>query len=87
MRVQDNVNSAFIPLQSAQIINGQVLKGILLTTGQDNPVSHKLGRELVGYIVIKKNANADVWDSTSATPTLTVVLQTSANCTVDLYVF
>lgn len=87
MRVQDNVNAAFIPLQASQIINGQVLKGVSLTTGQDNIVNHRLGRELVGYIVIKKNANADVWDSSTLTPALTVVLQTSANCTVDLYVF
>ena len=87
MRVQDNVNTALIPVLTNQILNGQVLKSVVLTTGSSNIVNHKLGRDLVGYIVIKKNANADVWDSTSVTPTLTLVLETSANCTVDLYVF
>lgn len=87
MKVQDNVNSALIPVLTAQIIDGQVLKGITLVSGVDNTVNHRLGRDLVGYIVIRKNANAAVWDSTSATPALTLILQTSVNCTVDLYVF
>lgn len=87
MRVQDNVNAALIPIQTAQIIDGQVLKNISLITGQPNIINHKLNRNLVGYIVIRKDTNADVWDSSSSTPALTILLYTDVNCKVDLYVF
>lgn len=87
MRVQDNVNAAFIPIQNAEIINGQVLKNISLTTGQPNIINHRLNRNLVGYLVIRKDSNANVWDASSSTPNLTILLYTDSNCRVDLYVF
>lgn len=87
MRVQDNVNAALIPIQNAQILDGQVLKNISLITGQPNIISHKLNRNIVGYIVIRKDSNADVWDASSSTPSLTILLYTDSNCKVDLYVF
>lgn len=87
MRVQDNVNSALIPIQNSQIIDGQVLKSISLKTGQPNIINHRLNRDIVGYIVIRKNADANVWDASSLTPSLTILFYTDLDCQVDLYVF
>lgn len=87
MRVQDNVNSALIPIQNSQVIDGQVLKDVILTTGNANIINHRLNRNIVGYLVIRKNADANVWDASSLTPNLSILLYTDSNCKVDLYVF
>jgi hypothetical protein len=87
MKVQSNIITALIPIQNSQIIDGQVLRNISLTAGQANIINHRLNRNIVGYLVIRKNTNADVWDSNSQTPNLTILLYTDTNCQVDLYVF
>lgn len=84
-KLQDNLIEFFTNFkQSAQILDGVLLKDISLKSGA-NSISHKLNRQLTGYIVVKKNANVNVWDSGADTKLLN--LQTSAATTVSLWVF
>jgi predicted Zn-dependent protease with MMP-like domain len=88
-KFQYNVVEAFTNIASVEILNGVLLKQVELVTGQDNNVNHKLGREPQGYIIVRKRANSNIWDSqdTNKFKDLTLVLNCSANVTVDLWIF
>lgn len=88
-RFQDNVEAFTNQLSQKQIIDGQILKNITLITGSVNEVSHKLGRELTGWIIIRNRANSILWDSQDSNlrKGLTLLLNCTANTVVDLWVF
>lgn len=88
-KLQDNLRQFFVPIENCSLVDGVLLRNISLTTGQVNAVKHKLGRELIGYIVTLKNANSEIWDSQSENKlkSTTLNLQCSADVTVDLWVF
>lgn len=85
-RVQDFLANAIDRLDS-EIVNGHQIDSIDLTAGEANTINHGLGRNLRGYIVVRKDANASIWDETSSTPAKTLKLQTSSDCTVSLWVY
>lgn len=87
--VQDNIDNAFNPLTKNELLDGLIITDIDLVTGQDNIINHKLGRKIQGWIVIGKDAAADIYDnqSSNSLPNLTLLLRTTANCTINLYVF
>lgn len=86
-QLQDAVGAVFQDVVSREILDGQVIEGVQITTGTPYAVSHKLSRALVGYIVIRKNADANVWDSVSAAPSSILILNSSANVTISVWVF
>ncbi len=91
-RIQEHIEQAFQPITKAEIIDGAFLQSVELTTGSDNIVEHKLGRQVIGYIVVSKSANSVIFDKINdATDTtdkkLFLNLQCSANATVNLWVF
>lgn len=85
-KIQDNVSSSLNPIAAKPIVDGVLVQDVKLTSGQDNSVSHTIGRTPLMWIVVKKNANADVWEATSPAPSKTLNLWCSANCTVSLWV-
>lgn len=88
-QLQQNVIDAFNN-QSVRnpFLDGVLLKNVVLSSAATNKVSHTLGRTPVGYFIISKNANANVYDATAADlPTLFLYLNTTANVTVNLWVF
>ena len=64
--VQDAVEQVINPLADSQIIDGNYIKEIDLTVSVDNLVEHKLGREPLGWIVVRKFADANIWESLTA---------------------
>jgi len=88
-QVQENVEQTFKQILTNPLINGVLLRDVQLTTGSTNLVQHKLGRKALGYIVTKRSANATVFDADSKTVVEQnfLKLSTSANVTVDLWVF
>lgn len=84
--IQENVEEAFTPFIKNPLLDGQILSNITLTAG-DNDISHKLGRKLQGWLIVDINAVSNIYRKTSTTPTLTLKLNSSANCIVSLYVF
>jgi len=87
-KFQENVSSVFEEIGNKAILNGNLLKNIALTTGA-NEVSHKLGRDLQGYIIVRKRANSIIWDSQDSNKlkNLTLILNCSADVVVDIWCF
>lgn len=76
------------PVISNEIVNGQLLQNQPLINGV-TVVNHKLGRKLVGWFVVGINGAAIVYDSQASnqTPQLTLVLNSNAAVSVNLWVF
>ncbi len=84
-QIQDNVQQVISPIVDKAILDGVYLKDVELTTGSIDIVGHKLGRQPLGYIVVKRNANSTIWDS--ATDKRTLSLNCSANVTISIWIF
>lgn len=64
--VQDSIEQVITPLTNSQIVDGNYLKEIDLTVSVDNLVEHKLGRKPLGWVVVRKFADANIWESLTA---------------------
>lgn len=84
-RIQSSIARTFRRLTS----QAQILQGVALTAGAVTPVPHSLGRKLVGFVVVRRRANAAIWDAqdSNVAADRTLNLQTSATVVVDLLVF
>ncbi len=89
MTLQDNVQNFVQQLVDLEVLNYVLLKNISLIAGQDNKIDHLLKRELIGFLVIRKSAQSDIWDNQLANnrPDLFLFLNCSVNCNVSLIVF
>jgi hypothetical protein len=84
---QRNVQAAFAELIGIPILNGSLIENVILSTTATK-ISHKLGRPFTGFIVVKKNANVDIWmDSSAVDNSLFIPLDASGTVTVSLWVF
>ena len=61
--VQDQIEQSVTPIAESEIVDGNLIKEIDLTTGADNLIEHKLGREPLGWIVVRKFAAVDIYES------------------------
>ncbi len=86
-KLQENVAEALVPILRSQILDGVLLRDVVLITGQQNTVYHKLGRAPLAWILASPNADTRVWESASNLPSKTLLLNCSANCTISLWVF
>ena len=86
-KVQENIDVALKPVLDAAIISGILVKQVSLLSTQDNIIDHKLGREYRGYIVVDKNANANIWTASTKFKQSQLVLATSIDVVVSLWVF
>lgn len=86
--VQQNLVRVLNPIFSTQTLGGNILPNVALTTGSNN-INHKLGRVLSGWQIVRQRATASIFDTqdSNQTPQLTLTLTSSADCSVDLYVF
>jgi len=75
------------PVIANPITNGIMLKNVSLVIG-DNTINHRLQRNLQGYIITgMRDAYSQIYNKTSQTPILTLILNSSAATTVDIYVY
>lgn len=87
--LQTQWSSQLNPLLSLPLLNGLILRNIALQSG-DNVIDHRLGRPLVGWLVIRqRDAFYGVYDKQddNPRPSLTLILNAAGNTNVDLYVF
>lgn len=84
--LQDNIEDAINPFIKNQFLDGLLRTGIEIVAG-DNDIPHKLGRKIQGWVVVDQDATAAFYRKPSSTPTLTIKLNSSANCTISLYIF
>jgi hypothetical protein len=88
-RVQDNVEVALQPFVNSPILNGVLLKNVLLEPGKRNEVSHKLGRRPLGFIIVRQQKDSRIWDlqASNPGPTETFTIACSHLTTVDVWIF
>jgi len=87
-KVQYKLQEALGPIFSIDLLDGNLITGVDLTTSA-SVIAHKLGRESKGYIVVKRSANAVVYDneSTNTSKASFIKLIASASVTIDVWVF
>lgn len=85
--LQDSLDAALRPIIDKLILDGRLIEDIELTTGQANLIDHRLGRSIRGYVVVKRDADARVWDSVPDRPATQIDLRSSANVTISIWVF
>ena len=61
-QTQENVEQVLTPILNSPIIDGVLVKDVDVGTS-DTVVNHKLGRSPLGWIVIKRNENAVIYES------------------------
>ena len=86
-RLQDALSKVFNAIQKKEILDGRLINSVALTTSGPAEIEHGLRKPIRGWIIVEKNANAIVYSSVSTTPNATLILNTTANVTVDLWVF
>ena len=88
MLLQTNWAQQLNPIIQSPINGNVILKSIALKTGL-NVINHLLGRDLQGWIPVRRRAEAQIWDTQDSNPNpqLTLYLNSSADATVDLVVF
>lgn len=87
--LQDAVSAVLDPLvRLVALIHGRLIANVALSTTPVN-VEHKLDRPLVGWIVVRKNADARIWEdqATTVDGSKFLRLDASAAVTVTLWVF
>ena len=86
-RMQDRIKTVTDALVANQLLEGRLVTATL-TSGGFNAVSHGLARPPQGYIVLRRDANASIWDLPNAADAFAFLyLQPSATVTITLWVF
>lgn len=87
-QVQSNVAQAVSEFIKSPLLDGRLIEDLSLTTSSTR-IEHKLGRVPRGYLIVKRNANAQVYDTLSSegSPELFLPLTASGNVTVSLWIF
>jgi hypothetical protein len=88
--VQDAVDDSIRSVQLCPLLDGVLLKDVKLVAAGFTQVEHDLGRVPVGYAVLRRNANAVVYDDFTGNESLAdrcLKLRSSADVTVTLWVF
>lgn len=95
--LQVNVNKALTALYvGSAILDGRLIASPdgkltgstpLVITPAGVELAHGLGRAFKGYLVVRKDAESDVWEVATSYPDRTLRLASSARVTVTLWVF
>lgn len=85
--LQDAVALVFQDLQSRELIDGQIISGVVINGTKT--VDHKLKRKPNGYLVIFKDADVNIWDSQNSNTlqASTLILNSSGPASISLWVF
>ena len=65
-------------------IRGKVLIGVSVS-GTEATIEHDLGYVPIGYIIMNKSANVDIWETTAATKK-NIYLTASGSATINLLI-
>lgn len=72
---------------SIEMLDGLKISSVSLKANTELQIPHKLGREYLGYLITSKNANANVWTSSTDNKDKYLNLTSSADVTVDIWVY
>jgi hypothetical protein len=89
-RVENSLVNTFQSIITNPLLNSPTLKkAVVLTSGVDNQVDHGLNRSVTGWIIVDKNASADIYQSTTTNtmPSTSILLRTTSTVTVTILFF
>lgn len=88
-RLQSNLENWATNVQKSGLTDGLQLNAVFVSTGGVVLVEHKLGRAPLGYIVVGRDANAQIWDAqaTNVFKTKSLALLSDADVTINLWVY
>ena len=89
--VQNSLENSFRSVEACPLLDGHLLERIDLVNG-DNSISHKLGRELKGWIITRhRETTSDIIDRQTANAQSDQILILNSGAggtiTVDIWVF
>lgn len=87
-QLQQNVATALKPITSNPQTQGSTLQSVSLVTGT-NTVNTNLNRELQGWQIVRQRGPASIYDDQDSNDNTkqTLILISSADVSVDIYVF
>lgn len=87
-QLQQNIITSINPLIKNPLNSGQILQNVKLAIGM-NVIPTGLNRKLQGWFVVRLRALSDIYDQqdNNSNPGVTLLLNSSAQVVVDLYVF
>ena len=86
--LQDSVDATLRTITTLSILNGKLIRGFDLVSG-DNSVDHGLDREPQGYFIVRSDAHVTIYDKleTDDFPTRQITLNASASARVDIWIY
>lgn len=86
--MQNKWSAILNPVVANPSSNVSILKNVLLTTGS-NTINHLLGRNILGWRLVRLRGLASIYDQqdTNPRPSLTLVLISNADVSADIEVF
>lgn len=87
-QLQSNILSYLNTIGQNALLSGVILANQSLKSG-DNTINTKLNRKLQGWFIIRQRGPASLYDKqdSNQTPNSTLILNSSANVSVDIFVF
>jgi hypothetical protein len=85
-QLQDGIMRVVEVLRKKEILDGRLIKDVILDSAAPTEINHGLGRALNGWIVTRISAAATVHESESPSTNI-LTLEASADVTVSLWVF
>lgn len=87
-QLQQNIVPRLNRIQAAPVLNANYLQEVDLVVGS-NTINHLLGRPLAGWVIIRKRAAAEIYDTQDSNTEKNTTLHLTSNAvvTVDLMVF
>ena len=85
--MQYRLEETLRPVTSSSIVNGRLIEDVSLASGTTSKIAHKLGRSIIGWIVVGKNAAQHVYDENSGKSDLSTYLHLTASGTVTVNVW
>lgn len=84
---QNYVEVVINVFRGKQIIDGVLIKDIYIPAAGSINVNHGLGAKPRGWIVVRKDAYADIYEDESPAPNTIVKLTATAEVTFSIWVF
>ena len=85
--MQYRLEEALRPVTGSSIVDGRLIEDISLASGTTTKIAHKMGRSIIGWIVVGKNAAQHIYDQNSGKSDLDTYLYLTAGGTVTVNVW
>jgi len=88
-KLQNNIEILIQPVLNSQVIDGNLVKNVIIKPSQRNEVYHGLDREPLGFIIVRKRADSRIWDlqDSNTAKKRTFTLACSHQVCVDIWFF